>query len=77
MVFLNILSLILLLIGGLNWGLVGIFQFNLVEFLFGGLSFLTTLIYVLVAIAAIWLIIAAFAQKSIFLCRSAKDKSDK
>ena len=47
------IALLLLIIGGINWGLVGIFQFDLVEFLFGGAA---GIIYVLVAISAIWCI---------------------
>ncbi|MGN1062912.1 MAG: DUF378 domain-containing protein [Alphaproteobacteria bacterium] len=50
------ISLILVLIGGLNWGLIGIADFNLVSFLFSPL-YLTRVIYILVGISAIWLII--------------------
>ncbi len=47
--------LTLLLIGGFNWGLVGIFQFDLVAWLFGGAdAFLSRAVYILVAIAAVW-----------------------
>lgn len=53
----NIVALILNIIGGINWGLVGIFQFDLVAFLFGGAAaILSRIIYVLVAISAIWCI---------------------
>ena len=38
MIIANIISLIVLFIGGLNWGLVGIFRFNLVEWIFGGFN---------------------------------------
>ena len=44
---------ILLVIGGINWGLVGLFNFNLVEVIFGGMSLFTRLIYTLVGISAI------------------------
>ena len=40
-------------IGCINWGLVGIFDFNLVEFLFGNATLITRLVYILVAIAGI------------------------
>lgn len=51
------IALLLLIIGGINWGLVGIFQFDLVAFLFGGAAaILSRIIYVLVAISAIWCI---------------------
>lgn len=47
-------TLVLLIIGGLNWGLVGLFDFNLVAFLFDGFSVvISRIIYSLVGIAAI------------------------
>lgn len=51
---LNTISLILIIIGGINWGLVGFFQFNLVDFLFGSFSLLSRIIYCLVGIASIY-----------------------
>lgn len=51
------LALILLIIGGLNWGLVGIFGFDLVAWLFGGAgTVLSRTVYILVAISAVWCI---------------------
>ena len=50
---LDFLSSILLVVGGLNWGLVGLFQFNLVAALFGT-SALATIVYVLVGVAAVY-----------------------
>ena len=59
MVIANIISYVLVLIGALNWGTFGIFNFNLVGWVFGGgRSVGAIIIYVLVAIAAIWLIIS-------------------
>lgn len=49
---------ILLTIGGLNWGLVGFFQYNLVDKIFGMDSTLTRVIYALVGLAALWMIYA-------------------
>lgn len=46
-------ALVLSIIGCINWGLVGIFNYNLVEFLFGNGTVLTRVIYVIVAIAGI------------------------
>ena len=47
-------ALVFLIIGGLNWGLVGIFDFNLVSFLFDGFSvIISRIIYSLVGIAAV------------------------
>lgn len=52
MAFINKLAQILLIIGGLNWGLVGLFDFNLVTALFGT-SVITSIIYILVGLSAI------------------------
>lgn len=46
---------VLLFVGGLNWGLVGLFQFNLVSALFGMWPMLETLVYVLVGASALYL----------------------
>ena len=51
---LDVISLILLIVGGLNWGLVGLFNFDLVAFLFGDGSLLSRVIYVLVGVAALY-----------------------
>ena len=51
------LALVLLVIGGINWGLVGIFELDLVAWMFGGAaSVLSRLIYILVALSAVWCI---------------------
>ena len=52
------LALILLIIGGINWGLVGIFQFDLVAWLFDAI--ISRAIYIIVAISAIWCITLLF-----------------
>jgi uncharacterized membrane protein YuzA (DUF378 family) len=52
-------ALILLVIGGLNWLLVGLFDFNLVAAIFGDMSPAARVVYVLVGIAAIWTLIAS------------------
>ena len=46
-------TLVLSIIGCINWGLVGIFNFNLVEYLFGDGSLLTRIVYVLVLISGL------------------------
>lgn len=56
MKFLNCLVLALVIIGSLNWLLVGIFDFNLVETLFNGFSVVSRIVYTLVGIAGIWAI---------------------
>ncbi|WRS27453.1 DUF378 domain-containing protein [Oscillospiraceae bacterium MB08-C2-2] len=55
------IALILVIIGAINWGLVGLFQFDLVAFLFGGAgAVLSRVIYTLVALAGIWAISLLF-----------------
>ena len=55
MKFMNKLSTILLVVGGLNWGLWGAFEFDLVATLFGGnTAFLSKIVYSLVGIAAVY-----------------------
>jgi len=49
------LTLILVLVGALNWGLVGIANFDLVAFIFGDMSIISRLIYSLVGISAVYL----------------------
>lgn len=59
------LSLILIVIGALNWGLVGIFQFDLVAAIFGGMSgVVSRIIYTLVGLAGIWGITMLFRKRS-------------
>ncbi|MFP4424122.1 MAG: DUF378 domain-containing protein [Candidatus Woesearchaeota archaeon] len=50
------IALVLVIVGGLNWGLVGLFQFNLVDFLFGSIALLERVIYVLVGVAALYMV---------------------
>jgi len=55
---LNIITLVLVIIGGINWGLVGLAQFDLVAALFGGQDApLARIIYVLVGLSALWQIV--------------------
>ena len=56
MKIISTIALILVIIGGLNWGLVGLFEFNLVDFLFGEGSLLARIVYILVGVASIWCI---------------------
>ncbi|MBQ8026270.1 MAG: DUF378 domain-containing protein [Oscillospiraceae bacterium] len=58
------IALILAIIGGLNWGCIGIFKFDLVAYLCGGqTSTVSRVIYTLVALAAIWCISLLFRQR--------------
>lgn len=54
----DIVTLVLLLIGGLNWGLVGFFNFDLVATLFGEGTVLSRIIYCLVGLSALYEIVA-------------------
>jgi len=47
----------LVIVGALNWGLVGLFNFNLVYLIFGGWPALERIVYVLVGLAGIWLLV--------------------
>ena len=59
--FLDKLSLILVIIGALNWGGIGLFGFDTVAFLFGGqMSGLSRIIYTLVGLAGLWCITLLF-----------------
>ena len=55
MYWLNTLTLLLIIVGGLNWLLVGLFDFDLVATLFGGQdAVVARVVYVLVGLSAIW-----------------------
>jgi uncharacterized membrane protein YuzA (DUF378 family) len=51
---LDIISLVLVVIGAINWGLIGFFQFDLVGAIFGNMSTFTRIIYALVGIAGLY-----------------------
>jgi uncharacterized membrane protein YuzA (DUF378 family) len=53
----NVVTLVLLIVGGLNWGLVGLADFDLVAALFGEMSILSRIVYVLVGLSALWQIV--------------------
>jgi uncharacterized membrane protein YuzA (DUF378 family) len=53
------IALVLLVIGGLNWLLVGAFNFDLVAAIFGEMSTASRVVYVLVGLAAIWTLITS------------------
>ena len=53
----NSITLLLLIVGDLNWGLVGLFGFDLVAAIFGEMSALSRIVYTLVGASALWQII--------------------
>ncbi len=58
----NIVALILMIVGALNWLLVGLFQFNLVAWIFGAGTVVSRIIYSVVGLAAIWGIAMLFQR---------------
>jgi uncharacterized protein len=54
---LNSVSLLLLIVGGLNWGLVGLLDFDLVAAIFGEMSLVSRIVYVLVGVSALWQVV--------------------
>lgn len=66
------IALCIVLIGGLNWGLMGIFQFDLIAWAFGSSdNIISRILYIVVALAAIWCISLYFRKNE--LIRSGSD----
>ena len=62
--FMDRVALVLAIIGGLNWGSVGLFRFDVVAYLFGGqTSTVSRVIYTLVGLAAIWCVSLLFRER--------------
>lgn len=60
------IALTLLIIGGLNWGLVGIFDFDLVAWAFGGQgALISRIIYIVIALSAAWCVSLLFRRAAI------------
>ncbi len=60
------IALFILLIGGVNWGLVGLFQFDLIAWAFGGsASVVSRILYIVVALSAIWCISLFFKKNEV------------
>ena len=58
------IALVLTIIGGLNWGMVGLFRFDLVAYLFGGqTATVSRVIYTLVGLSAVWCISLLFRER--------------
>ena len=59
MIVFNLISYILVLLGAINWGLYGIWNFNLVGWIFQGPRTVgSVIVYIIIAVAALWLIIS-------------------
>lgn len=52
-------ALVLVIIGGLNWALVGLFSFDLVATIFGDMSVLSRIVYVLVGLSAVYMFVVS------------------
>jgi uncharacterized membrane protein YuzA (DUF378 family) len=57
------IATILLVIGGLNWGLVGLLNFNLVDSIFGAASLISKVVYILVGLSAVYVGWKTFVKK--------------
>ena len=67
------ISLILVIVGAVNWGAIGLFQFDIVSCLFGGQdAILSRIIYTVIALAGIWCVSLLFREREI-LTRTAND----
>jgi uncharacterized membrane protein YuzA (DUF378 family) len=64
MSILNKITLLLLIVGGLNWGLVGLLNFDLVAAIFGEMSLLSRVVYSLVGLSALWQLVPLFGGES-------------
>ena len=53
---LNFVALTIVMIGAVNWGLIGFFNFNLVAFLFGDMTLLSRIVYALVGLCGLYLV---------------------
>lgn len=58
---LNLITLVLVIVGGLNWGLVGLIGFDLVAAVLGDGSVLSRIVYTLVGVSAVWQLVPLFA----------------
>ena len=59
------IALVLLIIGGLNWGSLGIFRFDIVAWIFGGqAALISRIIYTLVGLSALWCISLLFRREN-------------
>lgn len=72
MIIVNFIAYILCIIGGINWGLYGIFDFNLVSWIFQGPRTAGAItLYIIIAVAALWLIISPIITAGVCAFRAA------
>ena len=72
------IALVLTIIGGTNWGLIGLFQFDLVAWIFGGQdAIVSRVIYTVVALASIWCISLLFQENRMARREEDRDVQDR
>lgn len=72
------ISLTLTIIGAINWGLIGLFQFDLVAWIFGGQgAIISRIIYTIIALAGIWCISLLFQDNSAVRSDSGNNRNDR
>ena len=77
MVIANIIAYVLVLLGAFNWGMFGIFDFNLVSSIFmGPRSVGSIIVYSLIAVAAIWLIISPMITNGMLKLQGHREAKD-
>ena len=70
------ISLILVVVGALNWGSIGLFQFDIVAWIFGGQgAVVSRIIYTLVALAGVWCLSLLFRENALLADSGADDAS--
>jgi len=74
---LNLITLVLVIIGGINWGLVGLFQFDLVAAIFGGQdALLARIIYIVVGASAVYQLVPLAQASQIGEARAQADRTN-
>ena len=67
------IALILAIIGGINWGSIGLFGFDIVAWIFGGqMALISRIIYTVVGLAALWCISLLFRQREEYIEHESK-----
>ncbi len=71
MLIVNIIAYILVIVGAINWGLFGLFNFNLVSMVFAGARTVGSVItYSIIALAALWLILSPLISNGVLWLRN-------
>lgn len=69
------IALVLVIIGAINWGSIGLFQFDIVGWIFGGQdAIVSRIIFVIVALAGIWCISLLFRENEVLVSNTSSDE---